>query len=199
MDAVKCDLTDLSQGAEDAVSKAGEEKDTSDSGAGAEAAGAGAALTVGAGAGAAGAAAASSASDSIPGTQPSTKVASTDDTVTDSAEQTPSNTAKEGTMADTEQKHEETEDGHRGDEPQPSDVTSKENQEQSTGGGEEKKVGGKEREDAIPTAGGERIGAKHWGESKVVPDLPPKRESAAGQVSSGEGQPDSMMSLTDQV
>lgn len=58
-----------------------------------------------------------------------------------------------------------------------------------------KETGGSsmENKDAIPTAGGEKLGEKHWGESKMVPDLPPKRDSDAGaQVSSSEGQPDSM-------
>jgi len=36
-----------------------------------------------------------------------------------------------------------------------------------------------EHRDAIPTAGGVRLGEKHWGESDVVPDLPPK--DSAGQ------------------
>lgn len=52
-------------------------------------------------------------------------------------------------------------------------------------------AGGKpmENKDAIPTAGGERLGEKHWGESKIVPDNPkPQGEG----VSSAEGQPDSM-------
>ncbi|KAK5736140.1 hypothetical protein LTR17_007662 [Elasticomyces elasticus] len=47
-------------------------------------------------------------------------------------------------------------------------------------------------EDAIPTAGGIKLGSKHWGESQVVPDNPKPRASEAG-ISSSEGQP------TDQV
>ncbi|KAK4971631.1 hypothetical protein LTR42_007359 [Elasticomyces elasticus] len=47
-------------------------------------------------------------------------------------------------------------------------------------------------EDAIPTAGGIKLGSKHWGESQVVPDNPKPRASEAG-ISSNEGQP------TDQV
>ena len=56
---------------------------------------------------------------------------------------------------------------------------------------EEKKHGAKaENPDAIPTAGGEKLGEKHWGESQIVPELPPKRNSDAGQgVSSSAGQP----------
>jgi len=50
----------------------------------------------------------------------------------------------------------------------------------------------RENKDAIPTAGGEKLGSRHWGESKVVPENPAKRASEAG-VSSAEGQP------TDQV
>jgi len=42
----------------------------------------------------------------------------------------------------------------------------------------------------IPMAGGERIGTKHWGESKVIPDVPPRRASADKGVSSAAGQPD---------
>lgn len=63
--------------------------------------------------------------------------------------------------------------------------------------------GGKlDNPDAIPTAGGERLGKKHWGESKIVPENPPRRESAvaneeakkagkqgAAGVSSADGQP----------
>ena len=51
----------------------------------------------------------------------------------------------------------------------------------------------KENPEAIPTAGGERLGEKHMGESKMVPDLPPKRASQGGDVSSSEGQPDRML------
>jgi hypothetical protein len=50
-------------------------------------------------------------------------------------------------------------------------------------------TGAKENRDAIPTAGGERLGDKHWGESKQVPDNPKPQSEA--QVSSAEGQPDS--------
>ncbi len=46
----------------------------------------------------------------------------------------------------------------------------------------------RQNEDAIPTAGGEKLGAKHWGESKVVPDNPKPAETGAG-VSSKDGQP----------
>lgn len=47
-----------------------------------------------------------------------------------------------------------------------------------------------ENPDSIPTAGGEKLGEKHWGESQIVPELPPKRGSDAGQgVSSSDGQP----------
>jgi hypothetical protein len=50
-----------------------------------------------------------------------------------------------------------------------------------------------ENESAIPTAGGERLGEKHWGESKIVPDDPTKKSSTAG-ISSEEGQPTSRSS-----
>lgn len=47
-----------------------------------------------------------------------------------------------------------------------------------------------ENPDSIPSAGGEKLGGKHWGESKVVPELPPKQDSDADQgVSSKAGQP----------
>ncbi|KAI5365927.1 hypothetical protein Slin15195_G074550 [Septoria linicola] len=56
-------------------------------------------------------------------------------------------------------------------------------------------AGGKAHENpsAIPSAGGEKLGEKHWGESEIVPDLPKKRDSDAGQsgVSSSAGQPTS--------
>ncbi|KAK5172258.1 uncharacterized protein LTR77_003896 [Saxophila tyrrhenica] len=44
----------------------------------------------------------------------------------------------------------------------------------------------KENRDAIPTAGGEQLGKKHWGESDTIPDAGKKEE----KVSSAEGQPD---------
>jgi len=50
----------------------------------------------------------------------------------------------------------------------------------------------RENTDAIPTAGGIKLGQKHWGESSIVPDNPKPRASDAG-VSSVDGQP------TDQV
>ncbi|KAM3419959.1 hypothetical protein BST61_g3275 [Cercospora zeina] len=59
---------------------------------------------------------------------------------------------------------------------------------------DKKAPGGKmENVDAIPTAGGQRLGEEHWGESEIVPDLPEKRASTAGQggVSSQAGQPTS--------
>ena len=69
---------------------------------------------------------------------------------------------------------------------------------EETGGGSDSKKTptGKENREAIPTAGGERLGDKHWGESKVVPDVPKKQEETP-QVSSEEGQPDSMSSSLD--
>lgn len=92
-------------------------------------------------------------------------------TGTDSAEE-----KKDTEMADSSQKDEST------------------TNEQSAGGeGTESKSGGtgkKENREAIPTAGGERLGDKHWGDSKVVPDVP-KAQPEGTQVSSEEGQPDS--------
>lgn len=46
----------------------------------------------------------------------------------------------------------------------------------------------RENTSAIPYAGDERLGEKHWGESKIVPDVPKARDSDAG-VSSSSGQP----------
>ncbi|KAK3072609.1 hypothetical protein LTR53_006519 [Teratosphaeriaceae sp. CCFEE 6253] len=51
----------------------------------------------------------------------------------------------------------------------------------------------RENRDAIPTAGGEKLGQRHWGESKIVPDVPPRQEAERPGVSSADGQP------TDQV
>lgn len=53
-------------------------------------------------------------------------------------------------------------------------------------------AGGKtpENRESIPTAGGERLGDKHWGESKVVPDNPKAATEASDKgVASSEGQP----------
>ncbi|KAK5109781.1 hypothetical protein LTR62_006514 [Meristemomyces frigidus] len=44
-------------------------------------------------------------------------------------------------------------------------------------------------EDAIPTAGGEKLGSKHWGESQIVPDNP--KPANDEKVSSKDGQPTS--------
>ena len=74
------------------------------------------------------------------------------------------------------------------DDSEPSGETKPEKQ-----GGDQSKPGpgsSRENKDAIPTAGGEKLGQKHWGESDIVPDVPKKRESEGGQVSSAEGQPD---------
>lgn len=47
----------------------------------------------------------------------------------------------------------------------------------------------------IPTAGGERIGTKHWGESKIIPDNPkPTAENSAGQPDGESIRPFSLMS-----
>ena len=48
--------------------------------------------------------------------------------------------------------------------------------------------GKRENRDAIPTAGGQKLGAKHWGESKIVPEVPKLTEAG---VASEAGQPDS--------
>ncbi|KAK5134400.1 hypothetical protein LTR08_006580 [Meristemomyces frigidus] len=48
---------------------------------------------------------------------------------------------------------------------------------------DERHAATRENPDAIPTAGGEKLGQKHWGESKVVPENP-KPQSEAGITSS---------------
>lgn len=48
----------------------------------------------------------------------------------------------------------------------------------------------RENKNAIPYAGDTRLGEKHWGESKIVPDNPKARDSEAG-ISSAAGQPTS--------
>jgi hypothetical protein len=80
--------------------------------------------------------------------------------------------AKDETMADSAQK----------------DDTSKSDEQTEPKQSSVKGTGAKENRDAIPTAGGERLGEKHWGESKNIPDVPPKEPSE--KVSSSEGQPD---------
>lgn len=45
-----------------------------------------------------------------------------------------------------------------------------------------------ENRESIPSAGGQKLGDKHWGESAIVPEVPPKRASEAG-IASKEGQP----------
>lgn len=46
----------------------------------------------------------------------------------------------------------------------------------------------RENKDAIPTAGGIKLGEKHWGESDIVPENPKPR--ADENISSSSGQPD---------
>ncbi|KAF2772023.1 hypothetical protein EJ03DRAFT_348835 [Teratosphaeria nubilosa] len=76
----------------------------------------------------------------------------------------------------------------------PVDRSAGSNDKGEEGGDKPKKVSDheaatRENRDAIPTAGGEKLGEKHWGESKRVPDVPPKREDAG--ISSADGQSDS--------
>lgn len=47
-----------------------------------------------------------------------------------------------------------------------------------------------ENKDAIPIAGGVKLGEKHWGESEIIPDNPKPRPEDSSNVSSAEGQPD---------
>lgn len=54
----------------------------------------------------------------------------------------------------------------------------------------DKEAATRENKSAIPTAGGERLGEKNWGQSQYVPDNPPPQQDADGpKVSSKEGQP----------
>jgi hypothetical protein len=50
---------------------------------------------------------------------------------------------------------------------------------------------GIENRDAIPTAGGEKLGEKNWGESNFVPDDP---QAKSAGVASKDGQPNGMFS-----
>jgi len=45
----------------------------------------------------------------------------------------------------------------------------------------------RENKDAIPTAGGVKLGEKHWGESDIIPENPKPRNE---NISSSSGQPD---------
>ena len=94
----------------------------------------------------------------------------------------------DGPKESLEEKEEEAEEGKEGDNSGESDKKEEK---------KEKKGGGKTQEnpDSIPSAGGERLGKQHWGESQMVPEIPKKRESEGGDgnVASAEGQPDSML------
>lgn len=111
---------------------------------------------------------------------------------------------REAEAQQEEQQQSSGADSSQQEQQQQSEERSEEQQQQSSGGGEDeqpkkkegdedegnKKQGTKpgatrENPDSIPTAGGERLGEKHWGESKVVPDVP-KKQDQEGQ----EGQPD---------
>lgn len=49
-----------------------------------------------------------------------------------------------------------------------------------------------ENRSAIPVAGGEKLGEKHWGESKIVPENPkPADEEGGAAIASKDGQPSS--------
>ena len=95
--------------------------------------------------------------------------------------------------------------GSKGSDPEPQshEVTSKDNQQEQQGQQDQEKSEGdktkasasggrtQENREAIPTAGGEKLGEKHWGESQIVPDNPkpkPEEQDKAG-VASSEGQP----------
>lgn len=71
----------------------------------------------------------------------------------------------------------------------------KEGDSENKSAGKSGAAGSMENRDAIPTAGGEKLGEKHWGESKIVPEVPPKTEG----VSSADGQSDGMFKLACKV
>ena len=105
-------------------------------------------------------------------------------------------TSEEGVMADSDTKddqheveHKPNEGGGPGEQQEP-EQTKDESHKQKEGVGATR-----ENKDAIPTAGGERLGEKHWGESKIVPDVP-KSQQEEQNVSSAEGQPDSMFYMS---
>ncbi|EMC95303.1 hypothetical protein BAUCODRAFT_534401 [Baudoinia panamericana UAMH 10762] len=89
---------------------------------------------------------------------------------TDSADPTTKDTA----LTDKEQKTEANNEAHGGEK-------------------DKRKEGNRYNEDAIPTAGGVKLGQKHWGESQIVPDNP-KPQQSEGAVSSSAGQPTGMSS-----
>jgi len=60
--------------------------------------------------------------------------------------------------------------------------------EKKRGHDDDKIAAKRENHEAIPFAGDIRLGEKHWGESKMVPENPKPRDSEAG-VSSSSGQP----------
>ncbi|KAM0712277.1 hypothetical protein Q7P37_011371 [Cladosporium fusiforme] len=69
--------------------------------------------------------------------------------------------------------------------PSESQTSAEQSQNQPKSGGSKGKL---ENKDAIPIAGGIKLGEKHWGESDIIPDNP--RPSGGDNVSSAEGQPD---------
>lgn len=91
------------------------------------------------------------------------------------------------TVQDETRKTERADDGTAtGSEAQESQATTESrNNNQTQGGGSRGKM---ENKDAIPIAGGVKLGEKHWGESEIIPDNPKPRSDEG--VSSSEGQPD---------
>ena len=157
---------------------------------------AGGAATAAAGTGAAAAGTLAGQSDSTSAeTSKDTNENSSSAGITDSADSTADTTTQNETMADTEQKDENSQPQYGEDEQKSErqEVKEQSSSGDNTGVGNKGPGQSKENRDAIPTAGGEKLGAQHWGESSKVPEVPPKRDSEAQQVSSGEGQPDRML------
>lgn len=87
----------------------------------------------------------------------------------------------------SEQKEERQESSGGGDDDEGGEQKQKKEGDEDEGNKKQGTKPGATREnpDSIPTAGGERLGEKHWGESKMVPDVPQKRDEEGK-----EGQPD---------
>lgn len=71
--------------------------------------------------------------------------------------------------------------------PSEAKTTAEENSTAPKGGSTRGKL---ENKDAIPIAGGVKLGEKHWGESEITPDNPKPKPEEQSNVSSAEGQPD---------
>lgn len=165
---------------------AGEENTTTGSGSAVDAVKAGAAVSASAVAASAGYETASNTGANTDGSNENKETSGT--APTDSAERAPGTTSKDENMADSAKKDDNAKAAETTEQ---SSESEEKKDESSTGGG--KSTGKLENRDAIPMAGGERLGEHHWGESKMLPDnAPPPQEQ---KVSSAEGQPDSKVSI----